>query len=68
MSCYAYGIKNGRMEQWVVNANKRHQARLDAGEICAACGLTFGMNSNLGRVQMSLHKPDICTHCEAALG
>jgi hypothetical protein len=64
-----YVDSKGRIRtcDWVARANKHFQARLDTGEICAACGLTFGMNSKRGPVVMSLSKPDICTQCEPDL-
>lgn len=58
---------NGRTRKWVADANRKTQARLDAGEICAACGLTFGMIGRLGRVEKALNKPEFCKHCEKDL-
>jgi hypothetical protein len=58
---YARHIKNGRLQDYAVVANRRTDERLRHREICAACGRAFS-----AALKPSVD-PTLCTECKAAL-
>lgn len=57
---------DGRLKPWVVKANRAFEKRMEAGELCRACGQEWGKTRDSKKwpvVTRDAAKPDVCTRC-----